>query len=208
MTSRSSARVRTDRPDTGSVRRTVLLLLVVAAAASACVGHGAVDTTGTGNGSNYNATGSAYSLISDRRPAPVLSGRTLAGRTLSTSAYRGKVLVLNFWASWCPPCRAESPVLENAATAFASRGVAMLGVDFRDSTDNARAFDAANGVTYPSLVDFAGQDMVPFGRYGFVTIPDTVVLDRAGRVAARFIGPVDGAALSGVLTRLAAEPAA
>lgn len=193
-------------PDTGPVRRLALLLAAVAVGAAGCVGHAAVDTTGTGTGANYNATGSAYSLITHRRPAPVLTGPSLAGPQISTASARGKVLVLNFWASWCSPCRAESPVLEHAATAFAARGVSVMGVDFRDSASNARAFDRANAVSYPSLVDFSGRDMVPFARYGFVTIPDTVVIDRAGDVAARFIGPVDGTALDRVLASLAAAP--
>ncbi|MHB8339848.1 MAG: TlpA family protein disulfide reductase [Mycobacteriales bacterium] len=189
-----------------------LAALVATAALSVlsagCIGHHAVDLNGTGTGQNFVATGLGGGLLTHRSPAPVLSGRTIEGGYYTTSAARGKVLVVNFWASWCAPCRQETPVLAQEARAYAGRGVEFLGVLFRDSAANGRAFATDDHVPYPSLYDPSGVDLLGFRGLNPTSIPDTAVIDRQGRVAALFIGPVTDSLpqFQHVLAVLAAEP--
>jgi cytochrome c biogenesis protein CcmG/thiol:disulfide interchange protein DsbE len=118
---------------------------------------------------------------------PRLSGR---GRT-SLADLRGKVVVLNIWASWCDPCRAESPLLERWHRRIsAGGGATVLGVDVLDVSSDARAFVREYGLTYPQLRDTVDSLRADYGAGG---VPETVVIDRRGRIAAIRRGPVDEA---------------
>jgi cytochrome c biogenesis protein CcmG/thiol:disulfide interchange protein DsbE len=123
-----------------------------------------------------------------RPPAPPLSLPALdAPGRRSLASYRGRVVVLNFWASWCPPCRAETPLLQRWHRRMAARGT-VIGVDVLDVTDDALAFARARGLDYPLVRDRDGGTARDFGVAGY---PETVVVDRRGRVAAIQRGPVD-----------------
>lgn len=139
-----------------------------------------------------------------RRPAPPLAGRTLSGQQLDLASLRGRVTVVNFWGSWCAPCRAESPGLEQVYAANKARGVAFVGVDERDGLAAARTFTLDKGVTYPSLFDDTGALVTswPAGP----AIPFTFVVDRRGRIASRFTGAVLPSDLQPAVTRAADEP--
>jgi cytochrome c biogenesis protein CcmG, thiol:disulfide interchange protein DsbE len=125
----------------------------------------------------------------ERAPAPALSLPELGGtRTIDLSDYRGRVVVLNFWASWCEPCRDESPVLERWHRRMRGNGGTVLGVDMLDVTGDAQDFVAQYKLTYPSMKDKDGRGI---DTYGVVQYPETFVIDRHGRIAAVRRGPVD-----------------
>jgi cytochrome c biogenesis protein CcmG/thiol:disulfide interchange protein DsbE len=117
--------------------------------------------------------------------------RLEGGGRQSLSDYRGKVVVLNVWGSWCDPCRAESPLLERWHKRISRGGEGtLLGVDVLDNTPDATAFIREYGLTYPQLKD-PEDKLRP--EYGVAGVPETVVIDRRGRVAAIKRGPVDDA---------------
>jgi cytochrome c biogenesis protein CcmG/thiol:disulfide interchange protein DsbE len=111
---------------------------------------------------------------------------------LALSSLRGRVVVLNFWASWCPPCREEAPVLQDGWERYREEGVVFLGVDANDLSNDAREFIEEHGITYPNVHDGEG---VTLGRFGIPALPETMFIDRDGRVAAYVAGAVDAAAL-------------
>ena len=124
-----------------------------------------------------------------REPAPDVELPRLDGDGKASLAdYRGRVVVLNFWASWCDPCRDESPLLQRWHERLARQGATVLGVDVQDISDDARAFVAEYGLTYPMLRDGPGDIRDDFGILG---LPETFVVDRRGRIAAVARGPVD-----------------
>jgi cytochrome c biogenesis protein CcmG/thiol:disulfide interchange protein DsbE len=137
----------------------------------------------------------AYGLASNEpegeiagEPAPELELPRLSGNGVESLAdYRGRVVVLNFWASWCEPCREESPLLQRWHERLEGRGATVLGVDALDEIGHARAFIDEYGLTYPMLRDGDGSSREPFGILGF---PETFVIDRDGRIAAVQRGPV------------------
>ena len=124
-----------------------------------------------------------------RNPAPPLELPRLSGLGAETlEDYKGKVVVLNFWASWCEPCRKESPLLQRWHRRMERRQGTVLGVDVQDVTGDARDFIAEYKLTYPMLRDGEGLTRESFAIIGF---PETFVLDRRGRIAAVRRGPVD-----------------
>jgi cytochrome c biogenesis protein CcmG, thiol:disulfide interchange protein DsbE len=126
-----------------------------------------------------------------RPPAPDLSLPPLGGgRPVSLRSWLGKVVVLNYWASWCPPCRDESPVLARWQRRIASRGGTVVGIDALDVTSDARAFIRHYRLGYPMLRDGDGHSQHRFGITGY---PETFVIDRLGRIAAVRRGVVDDA---------------
>ena len=124
----------------------------------------------------------------ERRTAPPLRLDRLSGSGRgSLGDYRGKVVVLNFWASWCEPCREESPLLERWHRRISEKGGTVLGVDVLDVTSDARGFVREYGLSYPMLRDRDGNSL---GAYGVVGYPETFAIDRRGRIAALKRGPV------------------
>ena len=127
------------------------------------------------------------------RPAPSFSLTSLDGATVSLVELRGQPLVVNFWASWCLPCRAEAPLLQRAAADYAGRGVEVLGIVYQDSAENARAFMREYGQTYPGLLDPDGRTALDYGVFG---IPETYFIDQRGRIVSKQTGPLDWASLA------------
>ena len=112
------------------------------------------------------------------------------GREIKLEQYRGKVLLLNFWASWCTECVAEHATLLKLARDYQQRpGFAMLGVMYQDQPDDARAFLQKNGAAYPSVIDGKGQIGIDYGVYG---VPETFLIDQKGRIVCKQFGPITG----------------
>lgn len=106
----------------------------------------------------------------------------------SLEDYKGKVVVLNFWASWCPPCVEELPLLERTHKSIAARNATVLGVNYKDLTGDALGYVRKFDLTFPSLRDPDGRYAEQYGSRAF---PETFIIDREGRVADRRRGPVD-----------------
>ena len=122
----------------------------------------------------------------------------------SLADYRGRVVVLNFWASWCPPCISELPLLERTQERIVSQGGTVLGVNYKDIPEDAVDLARRAGLTFPNIRDRDGEYAEKYATVGF---PETFVVDRAGRIAARRRGPVDEQWLNRTLGRLLAEEA-
>ena len=141
------------------------------------------------------------------RPAPPdFSGRTLDALRLSITEYRGSVIILNFWASWCFECRPEMPVLERLQREFSSRGLAVIGVNAREDTQAARRYAAELGLTFPIVLDRNGAINA---LYGVVGLPTTFVIGRDGRAIGFAVGPREweSAPARALIAALLAEPA-
>ena len=130
------------------------------------------------------------------RELPVLG----ASGERSPADYRGKVLVLNFWAAWCTPCKDEAPVLKRAHERLERTGAGtVLGVTFREASPNSLKFVRDEGVPYPSVRDVEGQLADDYGTH---RLPETFVIDREGRIAAVARGQVDDATMNEMLDRV------
>jgi len=124
--------------------------------------------------------------------------------TVDLHSLRGKPVVLNFWASWCGPCKSEAPVLEGAWSKYRSK-VQFVGVDFHDVTSDAKRFVDAHALTFPMVQDGSGD--VTETRYGITQVPETFVLDRNGKVLLHLPGPVNGSVFHARFERALREAA-
>lgn len=142
--------------------------------------------------------------VDQRKPAPVLTGTDLNGEPVDTSTWKGSPGVINVWASWCAPCRAEAPELQAVHTQ--NPEVNFLGLDTRDSDASARAFVEKFGITYPNLPDPNGRLVLQFSdSLPPQAIPSTLLVDAQGRVAGRFLGAVEAGQLDAAVQDLLEE---
>ncbi|UGY92932.1 TlpA family protein disulfide reductase [Streptomyces gobiensis] len=193
-----------------ALRRPALasLVMVGALALTACGGDSG---TGSGGGqSNYvQGTGVITSVQrGERQAAPELSGETVDGGTIDVADYRGKVVVLNVWGSWCPPCRAEMPHLVKVAEEMKPQGVQFIGINTRDTQKvPAQRFEKEFEVPYPSLYDPTGKLLLRFPRGSLnpQAIPSTLVLDREGKIAARALKALSEDELNKMIKPIVAE---
>ena len=138
--------------------------------------------------------------------APAFTLNRLEGPgKISLAGYRGKPVVLNFWASWCEPCKGEAAVLERDWTSYRDRGVVFLGVDYHDLASDARRFVSAHELTFPMLEDGSGKVT---GDYGVSQVPETYVLNRQGRVVLHLAGPITNPSFAVKLRSALAKAAA
>ena len=135
-------------------------------------------------------------------PAPDFTLNLFDGGSARLSELRGKVVVVNIWASWCVPCRDEAPFLERAWRAYRERGVVLLGVDYIDTEPAARAFIQEFGITYPNGPDLGSAIYRAYRARG---VPETYFVDRAGRIARTQIGPLNEPLLVSILDELLAS---
>lgn len=194
-------------------RRRFTLLAAPAVAAALALTLSACDSgnkTGGGGDTNFVTGNSGISTADkgERADAPKLDGESLDGKALDLADYKGKIVVLNAWGSWCAPCRLEAKYFTKVAKATADKGVQFVGVNTRDAERaQAISFEKDFGVTYPSFYDPTGKLLLRFpkGTFKLQSIPSTVVIDRDGKLAARFVGPLDDTNLHKMLDPLIAE---
>jgi thiol-disulfide isomerase/thioredoxin len=164
---------------------------------------------GSGNSGVTTVDGNASAVLyaAGHRPlAPEFTGTTLTGSKLSFSSYRGKVVVLNFWGSWCVPCREEAPILAAVAGKYQPSGVSFLGVDVRDTTASALAFTHSFHVAYPSVIDQSSAITLDFtAKVPIAGTPTTLVVDRTGHIAGAVFGTVTYPGLTAIVAKVTAE---
>lgn len=167
--------------------RPAAALVIALTALAGCSSSGRV------SGQNYVAgDGSITVLAADQRKLPgELKGSTIDDTRVDLAAYRGSVVVLNVWASWCGPCQEEAPALQAAWQELEPKGVKFLGINTKQDGNQAAAaaYQRHYGITYPSLFDSQGYLLALRGVVAAGAIPATVVVDAQGRIAARISGP-------------------
>ena len=191
-------------------RRRMLLGLVLATAlvSSACSGGtDAVDQSAGGQFRYVGATPKGKTIAAaKRKPAGPATGTLLGGGGWKLSALKGDVVVVNYWATWCAPCRVETPNLQKVYTAWKPKGVTFVGIDVKEANRSpVRAFVKDNAVTYPIVFDEGAKTALQIGHLPLQGLPNTVIIDKQGRVAAVYVGNVLPADLEPVLASLTTE---
>jgi thiol-disulfide isomerase/thioredoxin len=189
-------------------RLRVLLCLAAVLAVAGCSGHDAVKQDVAGSRGYVNGSLALdYVQVSHRHTPSSVSGTLLDGTHFDLSAWRGKVVVVNFWGSWCAECRDEAQALQQVYADDTSRGVEFLGVDIRDDVHLAVNYERKYSIGYPSLNDPNNLVALRFRGVPPNATPTTLVLDRAGRIAARQSGSILYSQLRDLVDRVLAEPA-
>jgi thiol-disulfide isomerase/thioredoxin len=198
-------------PRSHAPRRARAGLAAVAAVAltvglAGCDGGAIGQDTEQSNGQSFvSGSGATYFPAGSRSPAPAVSGTSLTGQHLTLAGYRGHIVVLNFWGSWCGPCRQEAPSLGALARYFQLAGVKFLGVDIQDTPSAGIAFLRTFRIGYPSLNDPNDEIALEFhGTVPPTAIPSTLLIDRSGDIAARVVGGVTYDGLKRLITEVAA----
>lgn len=197
--------------DTASHRLALVLCAAVTAVSLTACGADTVSnaSTATASSGDFDFEGSTplgkVIPIDARESAPAFEGELLDGTEFTSSNLAGDVTVLNFWGSWCAPCRIETPEFQAVYADVSDSGVQFLGVDVKDDRQMAQAFVDSVGVTYPSLFDPRGEVAMAFRGFPANVVPSTILIDRAGRVAAVYVAVVPEEDLRRALDQLAAE---
>ncbi|PWW22683.1 peroxiredoxin [Geodermatophilus normandii] len=190
------------------MRRTLPAVLASAALLTGCsTGADAVDVSNGGQFRFVAATPDGEVIPeADRDSAPEFGGTLLGGGDWTSDELAGQVAVLNFWGSWCAPCRVETPQFQEVYAEVRDEGVAFLGLNVKEPDEQfGQAFVDTQGIEFPSLYDPAGEVALAFRDYPANAIPSTIVLDREGRVAAVYTGEVTQDDLRAVLDLLLGE---
>jgi cytochrome c biogenesis protein CcmG/thiol:disulfide interchange protein DsbE len=159
-------------------------LVLLVAALLVVFGLALLRREASSGGFGINAVGKTAALKA--RPAPDFAVKSFVGAQVRLSELRGRTVVLNFWASWCPPCREEARLLAATAETYADRGVTFLGINVWDSDADARAFLERYDVRYPNAPDSGGRITI---EYGVAGLPETFLITKEGTLVNKWIGP-------------------
>lgn len=183
-----------------TVTRRTLLAAGTSGLLAACAGTGS-----TAGGAAPSDRLGRVIPVAARRIRPSISGVTLDGRELDTRSWRGAPVVVNFWGSWCAPCREEAPQLRAVALATLPLGVHFVGIDMLDDPAAGKAFMEDFKLPYPSIRDDDGVIETRFGAAVPRAVPTTHVLDAEGRVAVQFLGKITVAGLQPTVLQVLSE---
>jgi peroxiredoxin len=191
------------------MRRALLTALAAVAVLTGSVAcsTGSDAVSQTAGGSSRYVAGDGKTIVyqvGHRKAAPAVTGSTIDGGDYSLAAQHGQVVVLNFWASWCSPCRLESRALEATYKSTKDSGVDFLGVNSRDEKDAAQSF-ASGRLTYPSLFDPNGRVALRFADVPPTALPCTLIIDRSGNIAAVIRATVTEDTLTPLIKQISAE---
>jgi thiol-disulfide isomerase/thioredoxin len=188
-------------------RRGLLALACATLAAGCSTGSDQVEVNNGGEFRFVAGTPSGEVIPEGQRAsAPEFSGTLLGGGEFSSTELAEDVAVLNFWGSWCGPCRVETPEFQEVYAEVRAEGVQFLGLNVKETSEQfALAFVDRFGIEFPSVYDPRGEVALAFRNYPANTIPSTIVLDPQGRVAAVYTGTVSQEDLRTVLDRLLEE---
>lgn len=167
--------------------------------------------SGSESGGGFVSCNGAITVLpeDEREAAPSIAGETLDGEPLSLADYDDQVVVLNVWGSWCGPCIAEAPALNEAARKLARDDVQFVGINIRDEQIAAQQFEQRQEVRYPSIFDPTSSTLLemPSGMYPSAT-PTTYVIDEQGRIAVRVLDATTASTLIGLVEDVVAEAGA
>lgn len=181
---------------TDNLRRAswALCALAITVALAGCSGSGGSNASTATESATFDFTGSTplgeVIPVESRQFAPEFGGELLDGTEFRSTSLAGDITVINFWGSWCAPCRVETPEFQAVYADVADSGVRFLGVDVKDQRQLAQAFVESVGAEYPSLFDPRGEVALAFRGFPANVVPSTILLDRAGRVAAVYVAVV------------------
>ncbi len=187
--------------------RLLALLGALALLVGCSTGADAVDVNNGGEFRFVAGTPSGEVIPEDERAsAPEFSGTLLDGSSFDSADLAGDVAVLNFWGSWCAPCRVETPEFQEVYAEVRDEGVRFVGLNVKEPSEQfAQAFVDRFGIEFPSVYDPRGEVALAFRDYPANAIPSTIVLDREYRVAAVYTGTVSQADLRQVIERVHGE---
>ncbi len=187
----------------------IFIVGTIALSLAGCASDPLAEQFRAGDSKNYIAgDGTVTEFASEQRPTFLpFSGETESGQMLDSEALAGQVVVMNWWYSACAPCRAEAPDLQALYEEFQDQGVQFVGVNVRDTSETALAFDRKFGISFPSIMDAkAGNVSLAFqGVVSPQAVPTTLVIDKQGKVASRILGRIDPSILRTLIETVVAE---
>jgi cytochrome c biogenesis protein CcmG, thiol:disulfide interchange protein DsbE len=180
------------------------LLLGVLIAGSLFIGMTRVRSSQIGNTPARAAESGVSAAPQPDHPAPDFTLASLDGSSVTLSELKGRVVLINIWATWCPPCRAEMPVIQSAYERYRDQGFTVLAVDLQEDPATVDAFMRRYGLTFPALLDRDGKVSV---TYRSSALPSSYFVDHTGVIRAVYRGPMPRSVLTGTVEQLLAEPA-